>query len=78
MRPLGDRVKIELEPEFKGEIIAPQDTKSPKVASVLGVGEKVGNVKEGDRVLVKRFKPISHKGEEYLFTKENNILAKYE
>src|SRR3989338_7480792 len=90
IKPLGDRVLIkplEAEGKTKGGIVLPDTVKEkPQEGKVMAVGKgkvlengKVEplEVKVGDTVLYGKYSgtEITKEGEEYLFVKEDDILA---
>ncbi len=90
IRPLEDRVlvqRVEEKEVKKGGIIIPDTAKEkPQEAKVVELGTgKVGkdgkkipfNVKKGDLVLIEKYggNEVKIDGEEYIITKEEDILA---
>ncbi|MFH1854263.1 MAG: co-chaperone GroES [Candidatus Omnitrophota bacterium] len=90
IQPLGDRVlvkRLEAEEKTKGGIVLPDTAKEkPQKGEVVAVGKgrvlesgKVEpvEVKKGDKVLFGKYSgnEITHKEEEYLIMKEEDILA---
>ena len=90
IRPLEDRVlvqRVEEKEVKKGGIIIPDTAKEkPQEAKVVELGTgKIGkdgktvpfNVKKGDLVLIEKYggNEVKIDGEEYIITKEEDILA---
>ncbi len=81
---MGDRIQFEfLERDDLGNVWFPEfsgsDKQFPwKKAKVIKVGPEVQEVKPGDIIGVKNFKPIEFaNGESLLLCKEGNVLFKY-
>lgn len=90
IRPLGDRVLVQMVEETEqevGGIIIPDSAKEkPTTAEVLALGtgkkdadgkEVPFDVKVGDRVLVSKYggTAVKYDGEEYTVLREDDILA---
>ena len=68
----------EKETKTKSGIVLPDSSKSsPEIGIVVKAGEEVKGIKEGDRVLFKKFAPdeIELEGEKFLSLEEIDILA---
>ena len=82
VKPLGERVLLEV-PEVKEEktqcgLFVPDTAKEkPLEATVVAVGAKVEEVKDGDKVIYSKYSGNEVKlvGEEYIIVKQNDILA---
>jgi len=89
IRPLGDRVVIELveqeEKTASGIVLPDSAQEKPQEGKVVAVGsgsivngEKVAlEVNEGDRIIFSKFAgtEVKYEGKEYLILRENDILA---
>ena len=81
IHPLADRIvleQLEQEEQTKSGIILPDSAQEkPKMAKVLAVGKDVKEVKEGDVVLYKSYRPDDVKVDntDYMVAKEEDILA---
>ena len=90
LRPLGDRIVIELiEVEEKSAfgIVLPDSAKEkPQEGKVVavGTGRVLDNgqridleVKEGDRIIFSKYSgtEVKHEGQEYLILRESDVLA---
>lgn len=89
IRPLGDRVVIELvkqEEKTKSGIVLPDSAQEkPQEAKVIAVGLGVINdgnripleVKEGDQIIYSKYAgtEVNYKDTEYLIIREDDILA---
>lgn len=90
IRPLGDRVIIELVEEEQttasGIVLPESAQEKPQEGQVVAVGsgqvtnsgEKIAlEVSEGDRIIFSKFAgtELKHEGKEYLILRENDILA---
>ena len=90
IQPLGDRVlvkRLEAEEKTKGGIVLPDTAKEkPQKGEVVATGKgkvlesgklEPLEVKKGDKILFGKYagNEITHKEEEYLILKEEDILA---
>lgn len=90
IQPLGDRVVVkllEMEEKTKGGIILPDVAKEkPQEGKIIAVGKgrlledgslKPFEVRVGDKVLFARYSgsEVTHRDQEYLLVKEDDILA---
>lgn len=90
LRPLGDRVIIELleaeEKTSSGIVLPGSAQEKPQEGKVIAVGNGVIRdngqrteleVKEGDRIIFSKYAgtELKYEGDEYLILRENDILA---
>ena len=90
LRPLGDRVIIELieaeETTSSGIVLPGTAQEKPQEGNVIAVGNGLIrengsrtelDVKEGDRVIFSKYagSELKYEGKEYLILRENDILA---
>ncbi|MFD1030080.1 co-chaperone GroES [Metaplanococcus flavidus] len=90
LRPLGDRVIIELieaeEKTSSGIVLPGSAQEKPQEGNVIAVGNGLIrengtrtelDVKEGDRVIFSKYagSELKYEGKEYLILRENDILA---
>lgn len=90
LRPLGDRVIIELleaeEKTSSGIVLPGSAQEKPQEGKVIAVGNGVIRdngqrteleVKEGDRIIFSKYAgtELKYEGKEYLILRENDILA---
>lgn len=90
LRPLGDRVIIELieaeETTSSGIVLPGSAQEKPQEGNVIAVGNGLIrengtrtelDVKEGDRVIFSKYagSELKYEGKEYLILRENDILA---
>ena len=90
LRPLGDRVIIELieaeEKTSSGIVLPGSAQEKPREGNVIAVGNGLIrengartelDVKEGDRVIFSKYagSELKYEGKEYLILRENDILA---
>lgn len=84
IKPLGDRVLVEplsrdeLGDKTDSGIIIPETAKErPEQGKIVNVGNKIKNIKVGQKVIFSKYGPTEIKvGEkEYLIIKEEDILA---
>ena len=90
MKPLGDRIVIELieaEEKTSSGIVIPDSAKEkPQEGKVIaaGTGRVLENgqridleVKEGDRIIFSKYSgtEVKHEGNEYLILRESDVLA---
>ena len=90
LRPLGDRVIIELieaeEKTSSGIVLPGSAQEKPQEGKVIAVGNGVIRdngqrteleVKEGDRIIFSKYagSELKYEGKEYLILRENDILA---
>lgn len=82
IKPTYGRILIEEILEEKKGIIIPDSAKEKKSGKgkVVEVGEGVEDIKKGDLVLFADYQPdrIKVDDKEYLFAKEDDIMATYE
>ncbi|TWT05870.1 co-chaperone GroES [Planomicrobium sp. CPCC 101079] len=90
LRPLGDRVIIELieaeEKTSSGIVLPGSAQEKPQEGNVIAVGNGIIrengqrtelDVKEGDRIIFSKYAgtELKYQGKEYLILRENDILA---
>ncbi|MFD1863226.1 co-chaperone GroES [Planococcus sp. FY231025] len=90
LRPLGDRVIIELveaeEKTSSGIVLPGSAQEKPQEGKVIAVGNGIIrdngqrtelDVKEGDRIIFSKYagSELKYEGKEYLILRENDILA---
>lgn len=81
MKALGDNVILKEETKEEvsasGIILDGVSKERPEIGIVLSVGSKVHDVKEGDKVVFRKYAPDNLKidGEEYLVVREEDIMA---
>lgn len=90
LRPLGDRVIIELveaeEKTSSGIVLPGSAQEKPQEGKVIAVGNGIIRdngqrteleVKEGDRIIFSKYagSELKYEGKEYLILRENDILA---
>ena len=77
LKPLGDRVILEVQKEEEqtvgGIVLASNAKEKPQTGKVLAVP----SVKEGDTVVFDKYAgtEVSYEGEKYLVVRENDIVA---
>ena len=81
LKPLGDRIVATREAaasKTASGLYLPDNAKEKsQIAKVVAVGKAVGEIKEGDRVIVREYSTTEVKVEnvEYLIAKEEDVLA---
>ncbi|MBI2589032.1 co-chaperone GroES [Candidatus Saccharibacteria bacterium] len=81
LQPLADWVVAEQEEAVtktaSGLYLPDKAAEKPKIAKVLKVGNKVKDVKAGDRIVYKSYSTTELKinGTEYVLVKEEDVLA---
>lgn len=82
MQPLGTKVyiaEVQVEKKTVGGIILTQDNalRETKFAKVLAVGDKVENIKEGDKIVLDWSKcyPVKVDGTERAIVDQEHVLA---
>ena len=90
LKPLGDRVILEVEKEEEktvgGIVLAGGAKEKPQTAKVIEVGPGINNIpgkevkmyiKKGDRVIVSKYAgtEVKYEGEDYIIVKQDDILA---
>lgn len=81
-KPVGDLVAVHMHPVAENEvgILLPDGSENPKqtnICTVVAVGPKCTQVKDGDRVFLQQAMCtiISHKGKKYIVLKEELICG---
>lgn len=81
MRPLGDRVLVEPDPEVKetssGVKIPPTERKTPHYGTVVAIGSTVTEVVKGDRVHFSKYAGVefSHEGKGYVYIRQSDVFS---
>jgi chaperonin GroES len=81
LKPIGKRViikKVEAEEKTASGIVLPSQAKEqPQIAEVVAVGAEVTEVKEGDKIVFKKYvgTEIKIDGEELTICEVSDILA---
>lgn len=81
IRPLADRVLVLADPaetKTASGIIIPDTAKEkPDSGTVIAVGGKVTEIKEGDRILYRKYAgtEVSNEGKTYLVMKQDDVIA---
>ena len=84
LKPLGDRVVAVTEKAAdktaSGIFLPTENREKSSVAIIESVGDKVKNVKKGDKVVFREYAATEVKidGEKFMVVKEEDILAKVE
>lgn len=81
IKPLADRVLVLADPaetKTASGIIIPDTAKEkPDSGTVIAVGGKVTEIKEGDRILYRKYAgtEVSNAGKTYLVMKQDDVIA---
>ena len=81
MQAIGNNVILKEEKKeattSSGIILNPEAQDRSQIGVVVAIGSKVCEVKEGDRVVFRKYAPdqIEMEGEEYLIVNESDIMA---
>ena len=84
LKPLGDRVvamtEKAAEKTASGIFLPTENKEKSSVAIVESVGDKVANIKKGDKIVFREYASTDVKinGDKFLILKEEDILAKVE